>query len=269
MRGLLLILSLALTGIAGAIELPTANPVPGGVALIPLTGGDDPAPEVYFGKRRVLVMPGEAGWTAVVGIPLSQATGSHDISVKLASGATERRPFEVGSKEYPTQRLTIANRRKVEPTAEDMKRIARERRVTREALRSWTEQVPDLGFIAPVDGRRSSSFGLRRILNGQPRSPHKGMDIAAPEGTPIRLPAAGTVLHVGDFFFSGNVVYVDHGLGVVTLYAHLSEIHVRAGQRLEKGEVIGSVGMTGRVTGPHLHWSVYLSGIAVDPALFL
>lgn len=249
--------------------LPEASPVPGGIALLTLDGASEQAPKVYFGKRRVLVVPDGEGWQAVVGIPLSAKQGRHSITVEEATGTRQRHEFVVGSKDYPTQRLTIKDKRKVEPSAEDLKRIARERDITRTALRTWSDRLPDLAFLVPVEGHRSSSFGLRRFFNDQPRSPHKGMDIAAPEGTPIKVPASARVLHVGEFFFSGNVAYLDHGSGVVTLYAHLSEIHVQAGQTLEKGDVLGKVGMTGRVTGPHLHWAVYLNGTAVDPALFL
>lgn len=269
MRALMLIVSVLLGGLASASALPVASSVPGGIAVLTLDDVRGPAPEVYFQKRRVLVVPNGESWQAVVGIPLSTSQGRHSIAVKQASGTAQTHHFEVRHKDYPTQRLTITDKRKVEPSAEDLKRIARERQITRKALRTWSERLPDLAFLAPVDGRRSSSFGLRRFFNDQPRSPHKGMDIAAPEGTPIKVPAAAKVLHVGDFFFSGNVAYLDHGSGVITLYAHMSEIHVEAGQTLEKGEVLGTVGMTGRVTGPHLHWAIYLNGTAVDPALFL
>lgn len=115
----------------------------------------------------------------------------------------------------------------------------------------------------------TGSFGRRRIFNGEARRPHSGMDIAADEGIPVIAPARGKVIELGDFFFSGNLVYMDHGQGMISLFAHLSEINVTLGQQINKGDVIGKVGATGRVTGPHLHWSLGLNGTWVDPALFL
>ena len=267
MRSLVIAIALIAPAAAGAGELPVSSAVPGGVVLLPLEGHG--TPQAFLGKDRVLVVPDGERWQAVVGIPLDAAPGEHHLSVQWPDEPKHQVGFSVTTKDYPVQRLTIPDDRKVNPTQQDLDRIWREQRISREAIARWSERRPDLDFIAPVDGRFSSTFGLRRILNEQPRSPHRGMDIAAPEGTPVRAAAAGKVEYVGDFFFSGNVVYVDHGEGVHTLYAHLAQVDVRAGQELAKGEVLGKVGKTGRATGPHLHWSVYLNTEAVDPALFI
>lgn len=265
---LLLALSAAATAEPAPLPLPY-GPWPGGVAVVPLPGADV-APEVRLGERRVMVRRHGDAWVAVAGIPLDRETGTAKLRVTGPDGQEHTVTFEVEPAEYATQHLTVPNRRHVEPDPADLARIRREREVIDAALGRYTVSSPEaLRFEAPVPGRRSSSFGLRRYFNGQPRSPHKGMDIAAPPGTPIRSPLAGTVAATGDYFFNGNTVIVDHGQGLVTLYCHLERIDVAEGERLQAGAPLGTVGATGRVTGPHLHWGVYLNGTAVDPALFL
>jgi murein DD-endopeptidase MepM/ murein hydrolase activator NlpD len=276
MRNTACALTAALTVIAAlaalpaqAAELPHA-PRPGGIAVVELPEAETPPARAGFGERRVMVRRQDGRWVAVTGIPLDQAPGTATLTVTLADGSTREVPFEVGEADYASQHLTVPNRRHVTPDPADLERIGRERRIIDAALTRYTEAAsPALAFDAPVPGRRSSSFGLRRYFNGQPRSPHKGMDIAAAEGTPIHAPLPGQVAATGDYFFNGNTVIVDHGEGLITLYCHLERIDVTEGSRLEAGERLGTVGATGRVTGPHLHWGVYLNGTAVDPALFL
>jgi murein DD-endopeptidase MepM/ murein hydrolase activator NlpD len=175
----------------------------------------------------------------------------------------------VASKTYAEQKLTVEPR-KVDPLPEDQQRIDAESARSEKALSTYSEDLaPTWRWTVPVPGERSSSFGLRRVFNGQSRNPHSGMDIAAAAGTPIRSPAAGRVLDTGDFFFNGNTVFVDHGHGVVTMYCHLSRIDVKPGDAITTGQTLGLVGATGRVTGPHLHWGVGVNRAMVDPALFL
>jgi murein DD-endopeptidase MepM/ murein hydrolase activator NlpD len=238
---------------------------PGGIAFLDLGTADGAPPVVRYGGKRVLVMNRDGRWQAAVGVPLSTATGA--ASIALADGRTLT--FAVQEHAYPEQRLTV-EQSFVSLSQENLDRVGRERTVIDAALNNYREVPLDaLQLIAPVDGPRSSSFGLRRFFNDEPRSPHSGMDIAVPEGTPIRAPRAGIITTTGNFYFNGNTVFIDHGQGLVTMYCHLSKIGVAEGQTIAVGESIGAVGKTGRVTGAHLHFGTYLNGAAVDPALLL
>jgi len=209
-------------------------------------------------------------WVAVVGIALgADAKQRQTLAVRHADGRARDIAFALERKAYAEQRLTVAPKH-VELAPEDIARYERERVHLGEVLRTFSRREPTtLQLQLPTSGPRSSSFGLRRVFNGQARNPHSGMDIAAATGTPVASAAAGEVLDTGDYFFNGNTVIVDHGLGFLTLYCHLSAIDVVRGAIVEAGAPLGKVGATGRVTGPHLHFSVYLNATPVDPALFL
>lgn len=252
-----------------AIALPRPDPVPGGVAVLTLPADFDAAAEASFAGKPVLTVPVDDGWRAVVGIPLGQTPGPAALRLRFADGRTRNIGFTVAAREYPVQRLTITDQDKVTPSAASLKRIEREQVEILAAFRHRSTPVPQLRFAMPAQGPLSSNFGLRRVINGQPRSPHSGIDIAAPAGAPVTAPAPGRVLRVGDYFFTGNTVFVDHGHGLVTLYCHLSSVAVREGQQLATGDAIGKVGSTGRATGPHLHWALSLNDARVDPRLFL
>ncbi|MDH5738331.1 MAG: peptidoglycan DD-metalloendopeptidase family protein [Gammaproteobacteria bacterium] len=245
--------------------LPQESLVPGGVALITLESSV--RPYAFYDKRPVMIIQKEKDiWLAIVGIPLSAQTGIHEIELADHQKIT----FEVKDKSYEEQHLTIKNERKVNPYEEDKERIVRESLEMKAVYENFEPlESPDLGFTVPVKGRMSSSFGLRRVLNGQPRSPHSGMDIAAVEGTPVKAPATGRVAATGDYFFNGNTILIDHGQGLVSMYCHLSAVLVKPGELINPGQLIGKVGKTGRVTGPHLHWSISLNNTRVDPALFI
>lgn len=249
------------------LALPRESRVPGGIAIVPIPVQSS-SPSVTFDNRQVAVVRDEDGWKAIVGIPLSVEPGPQVLKVKV-EGKTLEVPFRVGEKQYRTQHLTIKNERQVSPDPADLKRIEEETKRSSDALQAFSQPTPPWTLISPVPGVKSDSFGSRRFFNGQPRKPHSGMDIAAAKGTPIVSPAPGRVVEVGDFFFNGNTVFIDHGSGLVTMYCHLDRIDVKRGTELRSGERIGTVGATGRVTGPHLHWGVSLNGAMIDPDLML
>ncbi len=260
---------LSVAGRVFAGALPESSAVPGGIAIRHLGASGKP-PRVQLGGRRVLVTGDAAGWNAIVGISLkTKADASIRIDVAWPNRSSETLSIPIGSKRYATQELTVKSGQ-VNLSAENLARHRRESAHLRKIRSTFSEPLMgSLTLVQPCEGTRSSSFGLRRIFNGESRNPHSGMDLAAPEGAPVVAAAAGRVVDVGNYFFSGNIIIIDHGLGFLTLYAHLSAMDVAIGELVRSGTQIGSVGSTGRVTGPHLHFSVYLNAVPVDPALFL
>jgi murein DD-endopeptidase MepM/ murein hydrolase activator NlpD len=261
------ILAAAQPLIATAIELPQQRITPGGVAQVPL-GASSQAPKASFNGVPVLVVRNGDQWTAVVGIALSATPGNASVQVRR-DGAESALPLVIEPFHYAEQRLKVAPGQ-VDLSKKDLARYERERDHLAKVVATFTDPLPEsLMLLQPTPGPRSSSFGLRRVFNGQSRNPHSGMDIAAATGTPVVAPARGRVIDTGNYFFNGNTVWLDHGAGLLTMYCHLSAIDVKVGDEVETGQKIGAVGATGRVTGPHLHWSVSLNRAMVDPALFL
>lgn len=250
-------------------RFPRPSAVPGGVARISL-GAAEHAPRVSTGGARVLVVRDGAEWVALVGIALATAPGSTLwVEAEHAEGPVKRHAVTVAAKTYASQHLKVRPGQ-VDLSPEDLARYERERAHMAGVIKTFTEDPPPtLAMVQPTPGRRSSSFGLRRYFNGEARSPHGGMDIAAPVGTPVVAATAGRVIDVGDYFFSGRTIVLDHGAGLLSLYAHLSQVNIDNLQNIAAGAPIAKVGATGRVTGAHLHFSVYLNTVAVDPALFL
>ena len=254
---------------AEPLVLPRVAAVPGGVVTVPLGGGADERPVAKLDGNPVMVLKQPTGWLAVVGVNLEAQPGEIALDVQQPGTDPRKVTFRIVPKAYRTQKLKVPPGQ-VNLAPEDEARVARETQKVRAAITGFTPDAPaTLRLAQPVPGPRSSSFGLRRVFNGESRKPHSGMDIAAPIGTPIKAPLAGRVVDVGSYFFNGNNVIVDHGQGLMTMYCHLSKIRVEVGQQLKRGDVLGDVGATGRVTGPHLHWGVILNGNSVDPALFL
>lgn len=228
------------------------------------------AVHVDWRERRIPFVREGDRWLTVVGIDLDAMPGTHGLSIARDFGAagvrTEARQIVVSARQFPTTELTVEPGF-VDLSPENQDRAARESReinaiyATLTPERYWSE-----AFAVPIPGTTGGrNFGHRRIFNGQPRNPHSGADLRAATGTPIHAANRGRVVLAKDLFFSGNAVFLDHGLGVYSVYLHLSEIQVEPGDMLDKGEVLGLAGATGRVTGPHLHWGVRVLDARVDP----
>ncbi len=250
--------------------LPTEERVPGGIAVLSLGTSSLEAPLASYLGAPVMVVrksgsSGSAEWFALVGLGLGSAPGPAKIDLEGGSVID----FTIERKVYREQRLTVAPSM-VDLSPEDLARYEREKSHIDALLSKPSASRPDsFRMAAPAEGRQSSSFGLRRVFNGVSRNPHSGMDIAASTGTPFHSPLAGTVIDVGDYFFNGKTVWVDHGAGLLSMMCHLSKSGVKVGDHVQRGATLGEVGATGRVTGPHLHWSVSLNRQMVNPALFL
>ena len=243
-------------------QASNAQAFPGGVYAWRVPPG---ATQVSFKNKSVLVLDQHA----LVGIPVNQDLGKATLSYKH-EGQTKQHTFEIEDKSYTEQHITLENKALVNPPAETMARI-REEGSRQRALYARYEPQSNLqeGFTKPLEGITTSLYGHRRFFNGEPRSPHSGLDIAAAEGTPIIAAGTATVTLADDLYFNGNTVFLDHGMGLITMYCHMSELKVAEGDKVSMGDTIGLVGATGRATGPHLHWSVSLNGYRVDPLVFM
>lgn len=274
---LVAVLSLALP--AGAAETPTvtwhpARPHPGDVAWVQVRGAGEATLEGSVGPRSLTFFPYAGGHAAVVGIDLEVKPGAQPWRLALLEpGRPPRRlsgRLTIQRRDFPVQRLSL-------PTGMVDLDPETERRAVSEGERLRTlyatispERLWRGRFVRPVAGHGvPSGFGSRRIINGQPRAPHSGADYAAERGTPVVAANIGRVALVADFFFPGRLVALDHGLGLYTLYFHLDTVAVTDGELVDRGQQLGTVGSTGRATGPHLHFGVQLTGARVDPATLM
>ena len=251
---------------------PRALAVPGGVVRLSLGPAAQPPAAFADAAQQIplLVLGDMIEWTAVVGIPLSAPLGAAHITARATADSPARQvAYTVLDKRYREQRLSVAPRT-VDLSPENQARYERERDHQARVMATFSTPLPErLAMQVPTPGRRSSSFGLRRVFNGQARNPHSGMDIAAATGTPVNAPLPGKVIDTGDYFFNGQTVWLDHGGGLLSMVCHLSAINAQVSDVVQTGQRIGAVGATGRATGPHLHWGVMLNRSMVDPALFL
>jgi murein DD-endopeptidase MepM/ murein hydrolase activator NlpD len=228
------------------------------------------AVHVTWGQRDIPFVRRGDVWQAAVGVDLDAPVGEHEaqITLRFADGRETQRAetLVVGRVDFPTTELTVEPRY-VELSPEDQARADRESREIDAIYATLTpESYWSEPFIVPVTGTTGGrNFGHRRVFNGQPRAPHSGADLRASTGTPIHAANRGRVVLAKELFFSGNAVFIDHGLGLYSVYLHLSEIRVEPGDIVERGEVVGLAGATGRVTGPHLHWGARVLDARVDP----
>jgi len=280
LAGLVLAAAASVSALAQPVEVRVterARDVAPGELVVVGVAADEPlsAVEGRIFDRRVGFYRGPDGdWHGLVGVDLDVEPGLHDLQLRVTAVAGGRTTevlhrLGVGDKAYPTRQLRVAPRY-VEPPPEVAERIARE---STEQQAIFASSSPDRlwrgAWGRPVPGAATSAFGSRSVFNGQPRNPHSGADFRAGEGTPIEAPNHGRVVLTGDTYFSGGSVILDHGWGLYSYFAHLSEILVEEGALVELGQVVGKAGSTGRVTGPHLHWTVRLNGARVDPLSLL
>jgi len=247
---------------------------PGELVILTLTMPSTTlAPRVHAFSRELLPFKqSPSTWQVLVGIDLETSAGTYPVTIDAGSGSSSVHtiyPLVVLGKTFPTRKLSVDDAF-VNPPAAMQDRIAREStRLADVWQHSASTPLWTGAFIRPVPGEATSAFGTRSVYNGEPRSPHSGADFLSPAGTPVKAPNAGQVVLAEDLYFTGETIVIDHGLGLFSLFAHLSTMNVHPGDRVTTGAVLGEVGATGRVTGPHLHWMVRVGGARVDPLSLL
>jgi murein DD-endopeptidase MepM/ murein hydrolase activator NlpD len=256
-----------------AQDLPTDEAVPGGIVKIDLDIPYNPngaEPKAYFQGNKALVFMHDAKYYALVGLPLDLQVDTYAIQYQDLNGKSKSKEFAIKDKKYNISKINIKNKNMVDPDYATQQVMARDIKKIKLAIENYSDYLPaNLILQQPVAGMSSTSFGARRIINGQKKNSHSGMDIPAAQNTPVFAAADGKVVLADSFYLSGNMVAIDHGRGLITMYAHLNKILAKIGDEVKTGEKIGLVGSTGRVTGPHLHWTVKLNKTSVNPALFL
>ncbi|WNM58323.1 M23 family metallopeptidase [Candidatus Nitrospira allomarina] len=222
-----------------------------------------------FLKRKIPFFPhGDTRFAGIVGIDMEDPPGMQELSITVSSDSGSDHlsyTVQIIKEDYSVQHLTLP-KNTVDLDAKTLQRVQKEKKELAEAFHHiGTRPLWDGPFLEPVNGKVTGVFGSRRVINGQTRKPHSGEDIAAPKGTPVQAINKGIVVKTVDHFFSGKGVVLDHGVGLFSMYFHLSEVDVTSGQTIQKGEALGKVGATGRATGPHLHWGIHLNGSRINP----
>ena len=254
--------------ISNNCEFPINSPYPGGVLSAEITNRKFNEKEeiVTEGLKSYICKYSSNNYKVFVPIPLD----FKKTRIEIKQGNNLLNSIEVLKKNYRESRITISNEEYVSPSKDLLPRIREEYELSQKAKNTVSAlKIKNWEMTIPVQGLMSSEFGVRRFINNEPRNRHSGMDIAAPEGTEVITPLSGEVIISSNFFYKGNVIYVNHGAGLVSSYSHLSKLEVKKGDKIKTGDIIGLVGQTGRVTGPHLHWEVYLMGVPINPEVFL
>lgn len=269
-RHIVLLICLSVADIASAASF-SGSSVPGGVSMVDLGASSSPKPRARYGSKNILVIEQDGQWKGLVGVSLKTLPGNYIVSYQTGKDSTSNKEvsIKITPKTYPEQRIKMKQKKYVSPDKEQLARIKTEKKHMGKLFKIWRDTDVSVDLSWPVDGPLSSPFGLRRFFNDQPRNPHSGIDIAASEGTDIVMPSDGVIIDTGDYYFNGMTVFIDHGQGMISMMNHMSKIVVKKGDELKRGDKIGEIGQTGRVTGPHLHWSLSLNQARVDPMLFL
>lgn len=271
LKKLKLILLLLPNIVLGSIPVQH-TPLPGGIAVIDFTT-NHANPKAFYNKRPLYLQQiKNQHWQVLIGIPLYEKLGEKTITIQDFS--TRKLSFKVinPKQTYAEQHITLKDKKKkyINPNLAHIDRINKERPVLSNARKVFSKYTLSSGsFSRPVSGVTTSAFGLKRFYNGKPRNPHTGIDYAGDIGTPIKSSADGRVILVGKYFFNGNAVFIDHGQGLISVYIHMNKHSVKIGQSVKQGDIIGTIGQTGRATGPHLHWGVYLNQVVINPNLLL
>jgi murein DD-endopeptidase MepM/ murein hydrolase activator NlpD len=269
LKNILLIIALCLPLLAHAettrqpeIILEPNTPGPGDIMTVTVKGADAPV-EGKFGDKKIYFNPSKDSFKAVLGIDLFTEPGTYNLDISI-NGTVLSRAVTVIKKAYPVQKLTLP-KEMVELSPENEARVEREQLKMAAIWPNETGRVWDGDFINPREGEIVTTFGVRRVINKIPKSPHSGVDVEAEEGEEVHAPNNGVAVLIDEQFYSGKSLILDHGQGIYTMFFHLSKILVTPGQQVKRGDVIALVGSTGRSTGAHLHWGVRMQGARVDP----
>ncbi len=257
-----LVLCIFLETSVWGLQIAPDHPYPGGVIL--LKGVPKQVGFVKMWGKRFGVFELSRKRMCLLPVPLGTPPGIYTLFI-----GSQRRKIRVYAKRYPEEHLTVASNM-VSYTPEILARVKREICLIKKKVAPFRPyNFIDGPFVWPLNTRITSPFGLRRFFNGKPRSPHGGIDLAAPRGTPVRAANAGHIVLARHLYLPGNTIIIDHGLGIYTIYAHLSRFLVHEGDMVKRGQIIALSGATGRVTGPHLHFGCYIEGIKIDPQSLL